>query len=144
MPYKNPERAKQHRKDYYKANREEAKRYLAEWREKNKDRRNETDRKRNFERLRTDPEYRERRRLHSRESYQRHKQKRLELAAKHRNEKAKARRRLRTAINNGTIRRSFVCEKCGFFSLRIQAHHPDYSKPLEVVWLCPFCHPTYE
>lgn len=31
------------------------------------------------------------------------------------------------------------CERCGF-ALGVQAHHEDYSKPLEVVWLCTKCH----
>lgn len=26
------------------------------------------------------------------------------------------------------------CEKC--YSKKVQAHHEDYSKPLEVIWLC--------
>lgn len=30
------------------------------------------------------------------------------------------------------------CLKCG--SLKVEKHHPDYSKPLEVVWLCRPCH----
>ena len=30
------------------------------------------------------------------------------------------------------------CESCG--SMSSQAHHHDYSKPLEVVWLCPAHH----
>jgi hypothetical protein len=30
------------------------------------------------------------------------------------------------------------CEKCG--RPDSQAHHPDYEKPLSVVWLCPVCH----
>ena len=31
------------------------------------------------------------------------------------------------------------CERCGY-GIGVQAHHEDYSKPLEVVWLCPPCH----
>ncbi len=30
------------------------------------------------------------------------------------------------------------CATCG--DLNSQAHHKDYSKPLEVSWLCPQCH----
>lgn len=31
------------------------------------------------------------------------------------------------------------CQSCGS-KVRLHAHHPDYSKPLEVKWLCPLCH----
>lgn len=47
-------------------------------------------------------------------------------------EKVTARRKLANAIKTGkTIRQP--CEVCGEKS---QAHHEDYSKPLEVRWLC--------
>ena len=31
------------------------------------------------------------------------------------------------------------CQKCGE-DVSLQAHHDDYSKPLDVIWLCPVCH----
>lgn len=32
-----------------------------------------------------------------------------------------------------------TCSKC-YEGETIQAHHEDYTKPLEVDWLCPMCH----
>lgn len=55
---------------------------------------------------------------------------------------AKAGRLLRAAIKAGKITRPFYCEKCGT-NAKIQGHHPDYSKPLKVKWLCALCH-TWE
>lgn len=37
------------------------------------------------------------------------------------------------------LKRSNKCSRCGLVG-RIHGHHEDYSKPLEVVWLCPQCH----
>jgi hypothetical protein len=41
-----------------------------------------------------------------------------------------------TAKRNGTLKVQ-PCEKCG---KKAQAHHDDYSKPLDVRWLCPVHH----
>lgn len=53
-----------------------------------------------------------------------------------------ARRILVDAVRYGTIRKPNRCEECGEVKERreIQAHHPDYSKPLYVQWLCAACH----
>lgn len=48
-------------------------------------------------------------------------------------EKAIARSRTAYAIRTGKLFR-MPCEKCG--NPKSQAHHDDYSKPLEVRWLC--------
>ena len=44
---------------------------------------------------------------------------------------------LNRAVESGIIRR-WHCENCG--AEPAQGHHPDYDKPLEVIWLCPMCH----
>lgn len=49
-------------------------------------------------------------------------------------EKFKARNAINGAIRSGKIKRK-PCQKCGT-SDNIQAHHTDYSKPLDVMWLC--------
>lgn len=40
---------------------------------------------------------------------------------------------LAAALRKGTVKRG-TCEECGSF--RVDGHHDDYSKPLEVRWLC--------
>lgn len=47
--------------------------------------------------------------------------------------KRQAARMTTEAIRNGTLVRQ-PCEKCG--DEKVEAHHDDYSKPLEVRWLC--------
>jgi len=43
------------------------------------------------------------------------------------------------AIRSGELMKPNNCEKCGAERL-LHAHHPDYSKPLDVEWLCVPCH----
>lgn len=50
--------------------------------------------------------------------------------------KRKAHNILSAALRDGKIKKK-RCEVCGKYA---QAHHPDYSKPLEIVWLCPKHH----
>ena len=53
--------------------------------------------------------------------------------------KTNAKARLKTAVDNGTLVRPDRCERCNELKFA-EAHHPDYSKALEVVWLCDACH----
>lgn len=51
--------------------------------------------------------------------------------------KKKARNMVGARVANGTIIPQ-PCEKCG--ALPSEAHHDDYSKPLEIRWLCQTHH----
>ena len=54
-------------------------------------------------------------------------------------EKVKTRSELNGAVKNGTLEKPTLCSNCGSPG-RINGHHHDYDKPLEVDWLCPLCH----
>ena len=49
-----------------------------------------------------------------------------------------AHRVVRSALLSGNLTRQ-PCSVCGSVK-RIHAHHDDYSKPLDVIWLCPVHH----
>lgn len=50
-----------------------------------------------------------------------------------------AHRRVETALKYGELIRPNICEHCREATYTV-AHHEDYRKPLEVVWLCDVCH----
>lgn len=52
---------------------------------------------------------------------------------KNNNEKYKARTKVKVSIRNGSLTK-LSCEICG--NSKSEAHHEDYSKPLDVRWLC--------
>ncbi len=54
--------------------------------------------------------------------------------------KHKARVRARKALLRGEIHRE-PCRMCG--EAQAEMHHEDYSKPLEVTWLCKSCHENH-
>jgi len=53
--------------------------------------------------------------------------------------KTTARQILDNAVRAGKVIRPTNCSKCGKIQ-KITAHHDDYSKPLQVRWLCLECH----
>ena len=57
-------------------------------------------------------------------------------------EKRYARKLVERAILKGTLvkpTRCTICMKLG----RIEAHHEDYTKPLDIKWMCSCCHRKY-
>lgn len=58
-----------------------------------------------------------------------------------------ARRKLNNAVAVGDLVRPVECQRCGVMPTptadgraAIQGHHHDYSKPLDVEWICAKCH----
>lgn len=51
---------------------------------------------------------------------------------------------VRLAVERGEIHKPGKCSMCPREGCKIEAHHPDYTKPLEVVWLCSSCHKKVE
>lgn len=63
---------------------------------------------------------------------------RLRMAEKNPS-KRNANRCVEAAIDAGEMSAPSECSGCGA-EARLSAHHHDYTKPLDVVWVCPKCH----
>ncbi len=46
---------------------------------------------------------------------------------------------LRAGMRSGKVTRPKTCERCGD-EKKLHGHHEDYSRPLDVMWLCHDCH----
>jgi hypothetical protein len=57
---------------------------------------------------------------------------------KHR-EKQNARANLYYNVQKGKVIKPSKCQKCRK-KAPLEAHHKDYSKPLDVIWVCKCCH----
>lgn len=55
-------------------------------------------------------------------------------------EKIKAQHLVQTHVRRGKIIKPNICSICNCEAKRIEGHHADYSKPLEVIWVCNQCH----
>tara|TARA_R100000808_G_C2020349_1_gene68822 strand:+ start:106 stop:462 length:357 start_codon:yes stop_codon:yes gene_type:complete len=54
--------------------------------------------------------------------------------------KKKATTAVNNSIRDGNLVRPDTCELCHQAISRIEAHHDDYDRPLQVRWLCAICH----
>lgn len=107
-------------KAYYEANKERLHEKTLEWMRKNPERRREM----------------------SRQSYARCKARhKANMAEYHgRNgERRAVQTILRAALRDGRLTRPETCQFCGK-KCKPDGHHPDYTKPLDVIWLCRVCH----
>lgn len=126
MPYKDPEKRKAYAKEYYK-------KYTPEWRKKHPGyygrwgaakRKEDPERFKQYEKNRTKTPT----------------ERRMEYLSNPENLiKSKARAKLRYELKKGRIVKPTRCEKCRL-ELKLEPDHSDYSKPLDVVWLCHTCH----
>ena len=64
-----------------------------------------------------------------------------EIAA-YRREKLKkeAYRQMKRALASGEIMKPDACEVCGDSDRVLHGHHEDYTKPLQLIWVCRVCH----
>jgi len=54
-------------------------------------------------------------------------------------EKRRAHVKVYKAVKSGKLQRRSHCEICNK-ECKAQAHHEDYNKPLDVIWMCQRCH----
>ena len=115
--------------------------YAKQYREKHLDRilvydRNRPNAKERTEKLR---EYRDKMRVENPEKYEKvFRTAKKRYVTNHR-EKRSAENKLNNALRTGMIIRPNKCILCQT-ECKPQAHHYDYSKPLDVMWLCIPCH----
>jgi hypothetical protein len=59
-----------------------------------------------------------------------------------RTDATRARDNLNKAVSRGKVQKPSTCSECGNETPKrlLQGHHEDYSRYLDVEWLCPDCH----
>jgi hypothetical protein len=133
----NTERSNATRKKYYEQNREKTLAKTKEWYLKNYER----IRKRANERNRN-PEARKKQNEAVKKWARERKEKVAANVLKYRRnnpEKCYATQAVMWAVRLGVLKKPNECGKC-MRVVKLQGHHEDYSKPLDVQWVCKICH----
>lgn len=80
----------------------------------------------------------------SRDWFSRNKEKRVQKTSAWRSahpNRNRAHKIVASALERGELKKPAACCRCGSSKAkRIDAHHDDYDKPLDVMWLCRSCH----
>jgi len=126
---------RQKEREYEARNKESRVQRHREWRDENRDSINE----RNRDRWNSDPEWKARKDKYK-GMYKEWRAKYASNYKKSNRDKCNARTQLQYWVNKGEVKRPDKCEMCESSEYRIEAHHFDYSKPLEVQWFCQKCH----
>jgi hypothetical protein len=106
------ERKAAYNKAYREANKERLREYLRTWKSQN-------------------PEY-------MKQWWSKHPEKRSEYRAVYLLQE-RAHDQVRRAIKGGKLQRPSICSRCST-ECTPEGHHADYSKPLDVEWVCKACH----
>lgn len=134
---RNRQKCNEKRKKHYEDNKESTLAKSKEYYEKNRD----VIRKRANEQNKT-PERREKARIRSLEWCKKNKEKHQNNSTnwKRKNPlKSKAHQYVLWAIRLGVLKKPDECRVCRK-KIKLEGHHDDYNKPLEVKWLCRLCH----
>lgn len=132
---KNIDREREKAAKWRENNREKTREAAKKWRQKNKDKTREYQKK-NKEKHKI---YIERYKNKDVERFNKIRRENVRISRERFPEKFAARKILWCELQKGTLIRPTKCSVCQSEG-RIEGHHPDYSKPLEVMWLCTRCH----
>jgi len=139
---KNLEKARKRDADYREKNREVLNERMKEYRKNNREKVNQQA----LERYHKDPSYqiewreenKEKCKEYSRSWKNRNKEK-IRFYKLNNQKKIFARTKIGNDLRDGKIVKPNYCSRCNGTG-RIEAHHPDYDFPLNIVWLCKICH----